>query len=89
MIVQLNTLAHNLLIWFRMWMAQHWQAITRLGLLRLIRDLLRINAFVHFDERRVMVQLVINQRDPFAHQLCHALRPMLARSQIDIILGKT
>ena len=89
MIMQLNTLAHNLLVWFRMWMAQHWQAITRLGLLRLIRDLLRINAFVHFDERRMMVQLVINQLDPFAHQLCHALRPMLARSQIDIILGKT
>jgi hypothetical protein len=40
MIVQLNTLAHNLLVWFRAWMVQHWQTIIRLGLFRLVRDLL-------------------------------------------------
>lgn len=89
MIVQLNALAHNLLVWFRMWLAQHWHAVTRLGLLRLVRDLLRVNAFVRLDQQRSMVQLVLNQLDPFACQLCQALRPMLARSQIDVILGKT
>ena len=89
MIVQLNALAHNLLVWFRMWLAQHWQAVTRLGLLRLVRDLLRVNAFVRFDEKRSMAQLVLNELDPFARQLCQALRPLLARSQIDVILGKT
>lgn len=88
-LVQLNALAHNLLVWFQAWLAQQWQAIRRLGLLRVIRDLLRINAFVRFDSRRTINELVLNRLDPFAPSLCLALRPLLARSQIDVILGET
>lgn len=89
MLVQLNALAHNLLVWFQAWLAQQWQAIRRLGLLRVIRDLLRTNAFVRFDQRQTITQLVLNRLDPFALPLCRALRPLLARSQIDVILGET
>ena len=39
----LNALAHNLLTWFQRDAAQRWPAIARLGLLRLIRDVLHLS----------------------------------------------
>lgn len=45
-LTQLNALAHNLLIWFRAWLAQRWANVTRLGLLRFIRDVLHLNGSV-------------------------------------------
>lgn len=39
----LNALAHNLLTWFQRDAAARWPAITQLGLLRLIRDVLHLN----------------------------------------------
>jgi hypothetical protein len=40
MLTQLNALAHNLLIWGRDWLAQRCQSVAKLGLLRLVRDVL-------------------------------------------------
>ncbi len=88
-LTQLNALAHNLLVWFRLWVAQCWQAIQRLGLLRIIRDILRINSFVHFDRNHGITQIVLNQLDPYAGPLECALQSLLASAHIDVILGKT
>jgi len=45
-LTQLNALAHNLLIWFRAWLAQRWAAVTRFGLLRFMRDVVHLNGSV-------------------------------------------
>ena len=87
-LTQLNALAHNVLVWFRLWVAQSWQAVERLGLLRIIRDVLRINSFIRFDPKRGITQIVLNQLDPYAQSLRFALQALLASSQVDIILGK-
>lgn len=88
-LTQLNALAYNLLVWFRSWMAQGWQAVRRLGLLRIIRDVLRINSFVYFDMKRGITQIVLNQLDPYAQSLGLALQTLLASTHIVVILGKT
>ena len=46
MVTYLNALAHNLLIWFRRWLAQRWAAVSQFGLLRFIRDVLHLNGCV-------------------------------------------
>jgi hypothetical protein len=46
MLTQLNALAHNLLIWGRNWLAQRCQSVAKLGLLRLVRDVLCFNGVV-------------------------------------------
>jgi hypothetical protein len=46
MLTQLNALAHNLLIWGRDWLAQRCQPVAKLGLLRLVRDVLCFNGVV-------------------------------------------
>jgi hypothetical protein len=45
-LTQLNALAHNLLIWGRDWLAQRCQPVAKLGLLRLVRDVLCFNGLV-------------------------------------------
>ncbi len=46
MLTQLNALAHNLLIWGRDWLAQRCHPVAKLGLLRLVRDVLCFNGLV-------------------------------------------
>ena len=46
MLTQLNALAHNLLTWFQLWLAQRHAAVAKLGLVRLLRDVLTINGSV-------------------------------------------
>ncbi|HXV98819.1 MAG TPA: transposase [Anaerolineae bacterium] len=46
MLTYLNSLAHNLLIWFRRYLAQRWAAVMNLGLVRFIRDVLQLNGCV-------------------------------------------
>jgi len=48
MLTHLNALAHNLLIWFQQWLAQRWSAVSQLGLVRFIRDVLHISGGVFF-----------------------------------------
>jgi hypothetical protein len=46
MLTQLNALAHNLLVWSRDWLTQRCQSVAKLGLLRLVRDVLCFNGVV-------------------------------------------
>jgi hypothetical protein len=89
MLTCLNLLAHNLLIWFQQWLAQRWSAVTQLGLLRFIRDVLHISGGVFLDENQRVSMLVLNPADPMAQPVALALRSLLSPSDIVIILGKT
>jgi hypothetical protein len=57
MLTQLNALAHNLLIWFRDWLAQRCQSVAKLGLLRLVRDVLCFNGVVFLTLTRPSLRL--------------------------------
>lgn len=88
MLGQLNTLAHNLLIWFQQDLAYSWPAIAHFGLLRLIRDLLHFNGRVFFDEYDRISTIVLNSAEPFAQHLALALRRLLSPWHIVVILDK-
>src|SRR5205814_5335080 len=49
MVMLLNMLAHNVLIWARGWLAPHLPKLQRYGLLRLVRDVWHISGFVERD----------------------------------------
>ena len=89
MLTQLGALTHNLLVWFRSWIAERSPRLMEFGLLRLIRDLLTIDAHVQFDRNQAFLQITLNHLDPFSRRLVNSVHPFLARSHIDIILGET
>src|SRR5262245_862933 len=60
MVMLLNELAHNVLIWARGWVAAQMPKLARYGLLRLVRDVWHISGFVEQDRQGQISRIVLN-----------------------------
>jgi hypothetical protein len=87
MLVLLGTLAHNVVIWARRWLAI--AEGSRCGMLRMVRDIFHISGLLSFDASQHLLEIRLNQRSRRAHQLLLPLRELLAPFQIVINLGET
>lgn len=88
MMAQLNALAHNLIVWSRRWLAQTWDKIENLGILRMVRDVFHLSGLVHFRSDGSIERITLHQADPFASGLCAGLPPLLASLQVAVNLGE-
>jgi hypothetical protein len=88
-LIQLEALAHNVLIWARQWLAPRCPKIARLGLKRLVRDVFQMDGFLLFDQSLNLLQIVLCQADPLAKELSTGLAPFLAREHVALTLGET
>ena len=88
MVMLLNTLAHNVLIWARGWLASALPQIERYGLLRLVRDIWHISGFVERDRHGHLSRIVLNQMAPLAQGLSAALQRLLTPTQVVVNLGQ-
>jgi len=88
-LLQLEALAHNTLIWARRWLAPHCPKIANFGLLRLVRDVLQMNGKIVSTHLDHVVLILLNQADPLAKELQAGLAVLLAEEQIEVILGET
>src|SRR5207248_435883 len=87
MLVLLGTLAHNVVVWARRWLAL--PEGSHCGILRMVRDVFHISGFLRFDPFSQVIEVVLNQHARRAHLLIRPLRELLAPSQIVISLGET
>jgi hypothetical protein len=90
----LGTLAHNLLLWARRWLAQGGSPeqaarLQQYGIKRLIRDLAHINGIVSFDEHGRLQRIALSATSSLAKLMLVPLRQLLAPFFIDVILDKT
>ncbi len=89
----LGTLAHNLVIWSRRWLAASSpEAARRLrhyGIKRIIRDLYHMNGSVSFDVQGRLCAITLNSASSLAKLMLLPLRQLLAPSSIAVILDKT
>jgi hypothetical protein len=88
MVMLLNMLAHNVLIWARGWLAPHLPKIERYGLLRLVRDVWHISGFVERDRHGHLSRIVLNQMAPLAQGLGAALQRLLAPTHVVVNWGQ-
>jgi len=88
-LIQLEALAHNVLIWARQWLAPRCPKIARLGLKRLVRDVFRMDGLLIFDQTLDLLQIVLSQADPLAKELAAGLAPLLAHEHVALSLGET
>jgi hypothetical protein len=87
-VMMLNTLAHNVLVWARRWLAVALPQIERYGLLRLVRDVWHISGFVERDEQGRLSRIVLNHLAPLAQGLGTALHQLLAPTQVVVNWGQ-
>ena len=88
-LLQLEALAHNVLLWARQWLAPHCPKIARLGIPRLVRDVFQMAGVLIWDQALDLLQIILNQADPFAKELSLGLAPLLAHEHVTISLGET
>ncbi len=89
MLMLLGTLAHNVLVWARHWLAPRCPALARYGLLRLVRDVGQISGFLRLDAAGHIVAVVLNRAAPLAPGLVAAWGVLLADDGIAVSLGHT
>jgi hypothetical protein len=87
MLMLLGSLAHNVIIWARSWLAV--PTLHRYGMLRMVRDVLHISGFLVFDAAGQIIQVVLNQAAPLAPALVQSLRSLLAPTHVVVNLGQT
>jgi len=90
MVVALSTLAHNVLVWARAWLAPYVPALAHYGLLRLVRYIFHLSGFLDFDPATGRLRrLVLNAAAPLAAGLAAALRVLLAPAHVAVTSGET
>jgi hypothetical protein len=87
MLLLLGTLAHNVIVWARRWLAS--PTLQHYGTLRMVRDVFHISGFLLTDACGQVAQIVLNQTAPLAPALVHPLGALLARTQVAVNLGQT
>ena len=89
----LGTLAHNLVVWSRRWLAQSSPEVAarlrHYGMKRILRDLYAIKGVLHFDAQGRLVAITLCAASSLSKLMLLALRHVLAPSSIDVILDKT
>jgi hypothetical protein len=87
MVMLLGTLAHNVIVWARHWLAS--PALHHYGTLRMVRDVFHMSGFLLTDACGQVLELVLNQAAPLAPALVLPLRQLLAGTQVAVNLGQT
>lgn len=87
-LIQLEVLAHNTLVWARLWLADHCYRISHFGLKRFIRDVLHTNGLIVLGPDVHILQLILNPADPFAKELSTGLAALLAQEHVAVCLGE-
>ncbi|MET0622932.1 MAG: hypothetical protein ABW250_08130 [Pyrinomonadaceae bacterium] len=87
MLTLLGTLAHNMLIWAREWLAAAEPRLKQYGIVRLLRDVLGVSGFVETDEHGVAKGIVLNRGSTLARMLAGGLRELLGEQAVTVSLG--
>jgi hypothetical protein len=87
MVMLLGSLAHNVLVWARHWLAS--PTLQHYGTLRMVRDVFHISGFLLTDASGQVAQIVLNPTAPLASALVHPLRKLLACAHVAVNLGQT
>lgn len=88
MVCQLETLAHNLLVWARNWLAPFAPKIADFGMLRMVRDVLHIIGKIELSQDNRVSKITLNSADPFTKLVQPGLASLLAFEQVAIYSGE-
>src|SRR5205823_309401 len=82
MVMLLGSLAHNVVVWSRSWLAASPSKLQGYGTLRMVRDAFHVSGFLVMGARDQIVQIVLNQAAPLASPLVGPLHTLLAPAQV-------
>lgn len=88
-VVLLGSLAHNVLVWARRWLAASDPKMQLYGHKRMVRDILHISGRLIRNGRGQIVQIVLNQAAPRVQAIIRALEMLLRPLHLVVNWGET
>lgn len=88
MLMLLSTLAHNVVVWAKQWLACESPRLVRFGVPRIVRDVLHLSGFIEVDGASTIKRIVLNRASALARQCAKSLRIMLKQEHVSISLGE-
>jgi Tfp pilus assembly PilM family ATPase len=89
MVILLNSLAHNLIVWSRRWLSGATPKLREYGFLRLMRDAFQVSGLVELDACGNVIKIALNQKAAWAKKCISALNALLKLERVSVILGET
>jgi hypothetical protein len=89
LVVALNLLAHNVLVWAKRWLAPAAPAVRCLGIQRLVRDLFGIRGTVETTETGAVCRILLNEASPLARRCVAAFQLLVSTRHVVVSLGQT
>ncbi len=89
MLTLLGTLAHNVVMWARDWLAVEEPTLQAYGIKRLVRDVFHISGFLVRNIQGRVVAIVLNHLAPLVRGLTRSLALLLRSAQVVISWGQT
>jgi hypothetical protein len=89
MLVLLGSLAHNVIVWAREWLAAHEPKVRRYGVQRLVRDVFHISGFLVHNQRGRLIKIILNQRAPLVRGVAQSLDVLLRPTHVAVSWGQT
>lgn len=87
-VVLLGTLAHNVVVWAKRWLAGEAPKLKRYGVPRMVRDVLQVSGFLELEGMSVIKRIVLNGASALARHCLKSLRALLERVHVSVILGE-
>jgi hypothetical protein len=89
MVMLLGSLAHNILVWSRRWLASDAPRFAKYGALRIVRDLFHINGLLEFNDTGQLLRITLNKAAPFVREIASALEKLLVVTGVEVKVGAT
>ncbi len=89
MVMMLGTLAHNVVVWAKRWLAAEAPKLKKYGVLRIVRDVLQVSGFVELGRAAEVKRIVLNKSSSLAKHCAKSLRVLLKREHVSVILAET
>jgi hypothetical protein len=89
MLTLLGSVAHNLVVWSRRWLAALEPSLAAYGIKRMVRDVFHLHGRVVLNGWGQLVKIVISASIPLAERVRCACLKLFGMHSLPIILGKT
>jgi hypothetical protein len=89
MLMLLGTLAHNVVVWAREWLAVEQPKLRGYGIKRLVRDVFHISGFLIRNAQGQIVAVVLNHLAPLVRGLTRSLALLLQPARVVVSWGQT
>ena len=76
-------------VWARAALSVCCPGLARLGILRMVRDVLTMNGWLQTNAQGRIIQITLNRSDCMARWLVTALQDLLRQQNVDVNLGET